>query len=479
LKYYITTPIYYVNDRPHLGHAYTTVAADVLARWRRSKGEEVFFLTGTDEHGAKVAQAAKNANQNPREFCDEKARSFKNAWQRFGIEYSNFIRTTDAAHEAAVQKFLQALFEAGYICKARYKGLYCQGCEQYKIPDDLIEGLCPDHQTKPQEMEEESYFFKLSKLEKDLEQKIESDEIKIRPVERKNEVLSFIKSGLKDISISRKNVKWGIPLPFDAEHTAYVWVDAFLNYLTGLGWDGSVGEDFYKLKTKNQKLDFWPPDLQLMAKDIVRVHATIWLGLLLALKIPPPKNFFVHGFFTLNGQKMSKSLGNVIWPEELTEKFGADAARFLLLSFTPFGQDGDISWEKMAEKYNSDLADGLGNLTSRVFNLIEKNFDGKIEATKSDLDISYLMKDIKIYESLLTIKEKIEWANKYIDENKVWELVKNDKEKGREVLSRLLGAIVAIGEALAPFMPKISEKILARAKAGKIKKGEILFPKIV
>lgn len=471
MKFYITTPIYYVNDRPHLGHAYTTVAADILARWRKQKGDSSFFLTGTDEHGAKVAQAAKNANKTPREFCDEKTESFKAAWERFGIEYSNFIRTTNPNHEAAVQKFLQALFDAGYVCKAQYNGLYCEGCEQYKNPDDLVGGLCPDHKTKPQEMEEESYFFKLSNLQKELDQKIESDEIKIRPAERKNEVLSFIRSGLKDVSISRKNVKWGIPLPFDKEHTTYVWVDAFLNYLTGLGWDGDP--------QKACHLDFWPPDLQLMAKDILRVHATIWLGLLLALKIPLPKKFFVHGFFTLNGQKMSKSLGNVIWPEELTEKFGADASRYLLLSFTPFGQDGDISWDKMAQKYNADLANGLGNLTSRVFNLIEKNFDGKMEAAKSDLDISELMESVQIYEALQLINAKIEWANKYIDENKIWELVKTDKDASRAILAELLGAIIAIGEALAPFMPNVSKKILDQAKAEKIKKGEILFPKTI
>ncbi len=358
-KFYITTPIYYVNDKPHIGHAYTTVAADVLARWHRSLGEQVFFLTGTDEHGVKVAQAAQQAGQSEREFCDGKAEDFKNAWQLLNIQYDNFIRTTDPTHEAAVQKVLQALYDKNLIYKGEYEGLYCSGCEQYKIADDLLDGKCPDHQIEPQRMKEESYFFKLSHFQKELEKRIAGDELKIEPKERKNEVLSFIKSGLTDISISRQNVSWGIPLPFDSKFTTYVWVDAFLNYLTGLGWDpvrssngdhGASGEKippnplaslkrersgpFLKGETWG---DFWPPDIQLMSKDILRVHATIWPSLLLALQLPLPRRIFVHGFFTIEGQKMSKSLGNVIWPEQLVQKFGADGARYLLLAATPFG----------------------------------------------------------------------------------------------------------------------------------------------
>ncbi len=237
MKFYITTPVYYVNDRPHLGHAYTTVAADVLARWQKQKGREVFFEVGTDEHGTKISQAAQKAGQTPQDFCDEKAQTFKDAWKILNIDYSGFIRTTDKAHEAAVQKALKILYSKGLIYKGEYEGLYCVDCEQYKTPDDLINGQCPDHQKEPQKMKEESYFFKLSQFAEILEQKISSDESKIEPKVRKNEALSFIKSGLKDISISRKNVAWGIRLPFDKEHTTYVWVDAFLNYLTVLCWD--------------------------------------------------------------------------------------------------------------------------------------------------------------------------------------------------------------------------------------------------
>jgi len=468
-KFYITTPIYYVNDKPHIGHAYTTVAADVLVRWHRLLGEEVFFLTGTDEHGAKIEAAAQKNGQDAQKFVDEKTQTFKNAWQELNIKYSNFLRTTDNNHVRAVQNALQVFFDKGLIYKGNYKGLYCVSCEQYKLEDDLVDGKCPEHNIEPILMKEECYFFKLSQFEKILIEKISSDELTIEPEERKNEVLSFLRRGLKDISISRKNVKWGIVLPFDESQTVYVWVDAFLNYLTGLGWDGSTG------KTP----DFFPPDIQLMSKDILRVHATIWMALLLALEIPLPKKIFVHGFFTVNGQKMSKSLGNVIWPEDLVEKFGADGARYLLMSSLSYGQDGDITMERFVGKYNADLANGLGNLISRVFNLIEMNFEGKLKADSGvNLDIGDLMKDLKFFEALQRIKEKIDWGNKYIDETELWELVKTDKNKAKKVLGELLAVIVKVGESLAPFMPETSQKILQSGRAKKITKGEALFPRL-
>jgi len=475
-KFYITTPIYYVNDKPHIGHAYTTVAADVLARWYRQKGERVFFLTGTDEHGAKVAQAAAKAGQSEKEFCDGKAEDFKKAWQALNIDYDNFIRTTDPEHEVAASKAAQTLYDKGLVYKDEYEGLYCTGCEQYKISDDLINGKCSEHQIEPILMKEESYFFKLSQFQIILKEKIISGELQIEPAERKNEVLSFIDSGLRDISISRKNIIWGVPLSFDKNYTLYVWIDAFLNYLTGLGWDGKSE----KLKVKSEKLEFFPPDVQLMSKDILRVHATIWPALLLALELPLPKKIFVHGYFTTNGQKMSKSLGNVIWPEDLTAKFGADGARYLLMSSLTYGQDGDISWEKLVEKYNADLANGLGNLVSRVFNLIENNFDGQMQPARSaDLNIESYFKELKLFEALQKIKEKVDWANKYIEENKLWELVKTDKQKAQAVLGELLGVIIRIGEGLVPFMPQTAEKILKAVETGEIKKGEALFPRIV
>jgi len=480
-KFYITTPIYYVNDKPHIGHAYTTVLADVLARYHRLMGEEVFFLVGTDEHGAKIEAAAEQAGKSPREFCDENVEAFREAWKSLDISYSNFIRTTDSSHEKAVSNALEYLYKKDFIYKGVYKGLYCRGCEQYKTDDDLVDGKCPDHQTEPEVMEEESYFFRLSQFGGELERSISGGKLKIEPAERKNEVLSFIRNGLQDISISRKKIKWGVPLPFDKKFTTYVWVDAFLNYLTGLGWDGKISPR-PPLKKGGERggLKFWPPDVQLMSKDILRVHATIWPALLLALKIPLPKKLYIHGFFTINGQKMSKSLGNVIWPKQLTEKFGADGTRYLLMSSLADGHDGDISWEKLTAKYNTDLANELGNLVSRVMNLA-KGFeiavrDGSLKI-KSE-KVRKLLDEIKPKEALDEIWKEVDWANKYVEETRLWELVKTNKKQAKRVLEELLAGLINIAENLKPFMPETAERVIKILESGEIKKGEILFPRI-
>jgi len=480
-KFYITTPIYYVNDKPHIGHAYTTVLADVLARYHRLMGEEVFFLVGTDEHGAKIEAAAEQAGKSPREFCDENVEAFREAWKSLDISYSNFIRTTDSSHEKAVSNALDYLYKKDFIYKGVYKGLYCCGCEQYKTDDDLVDGKCPDHQTEPEVMEEESYFFRLSQFGGELERSISGGKLKIEPAERKNEVLSFIRNGLQDISISRKKIKWGVPLPFDKKFTTYVWVDAFLNYLTGLGWDGKISpRPPLKKGGERRGLKFWPPDVQLMSKDILRVHATIWPALLLALKIPLPKKLYIHGFFTINGQKMSKSLGNVIWPKQLTEKFGADGTRYLLMSSLADGHDGDISWEKLTAKYNTDLANGLGNLVSRVMNLA-KGFeiavrDGSLKI-KSE-KVRKLLDEIKPKEVLDEIWKEVDWANKYVEETRLWELVKTNKKQAKRVLEELLAGLINIAENLKPFMPETAERVIKILESGEIKKGEILFPRI-
>lgn len=472
VKFYITTPIYYSNQPPHVGSAYTTIAGDVIARYHRLLGEDVFFLTGVDEHGSKVAQAAKEAGKNPQEFCNEISVKFKKTWKILNISNNGFIRTTDPQHEKAVQKVTQQLLNNGFIYKGKYEGLYCVGCERYLTKSDLVNGKCPEHQKEPELLKEECYFFKLSKFQNQLLKEIKDDKFKIEPLERKNEMLGFFKKQkLKDIAISRSKVEWGIKLPFDRTHTAYVWVDAFLNYLTGIDWKGEP-----KILP-----NFWPPNIQLMAKDILRVHATIWPGLLLALNIPLPKQLFVHGFFTVNGQKMSKSLGNVIDPVYLAEKYGVDTLRYFLLREIPFGQDGDFSETRLKERYNSDLAKGLGNLVARVITLAtklkvkseklkvtvqnQKVVDNTLKKYRKALD------EFKFNEALISIWELISFCDKYIEKERPWE----EKEDQEEVIGNLLFAISNIAEMLQPFLPETSEKIFKQLKT---KKAKPLFPRI-
>ncbi len=501
-NFYVTTPIYYANGQPHIGNAYTTVAADVLARYyNRFKGRDSFFLTGTDEHGIKIERAAKKQKKKPQELCDEVSSLFKETWEDLNISYDRFIRTTDKDHIEAIQEALQNLYDKGFIYKGTYKGLYCSGCEQYKTESDLVDGKCPDHQTKPEIIEEESYLFRLSSFEDELREKIEKDELIIKPEQKKNEVLSFIDQGLQDISISRKNVKWGIPLPFDKKFTAYVWVDAFLNYLTGIGWKGKAG------KFKNK---FWPADLQLMSKDILRVHATIWPSLLLALGISLPKKIFVHGYFTINSQKMSKSLGNVIWPEEIIEKLGSDAARYLLMSAAPFGKDGDISWDKLTERYNADLANGIGNTVNRVLTMVEKYFDGSISGSKGSFELedwfwrecyprwNKNMEELHFERSLRCIVDLFRRMDEDIEQFKPWEKSKEDFDRPefKDKFYCWLRLIRFSSWLISPFMPESSEEILKQVginpeeekkkvfqkssferKKIKINKGSILFLK--
>jgi len=470
-KFYITTPIYYCNRPPHAGSAYTTLAADILARYHRQKGDDVFFLTGLDEHGAKMAEAAEEAGKEPQAFCDEMAVKFQKAWEALNISNDGFIRTTDKAHKKAVQNALQVLYDDGFIYKGEYEGFYCVGCEQYLTKTDLVDGKCPDHNREPEVLKEETYFLKLSQFQDELLQKIKDDEFIIEPKERKAEMVSFLeKQDLHDVSISRKKVSWGIKLPFDESHTSYVWVDAFLNYLTGLSWKGDP-ED---LPEK------WTPDVQFMAKDILRVHATIWPGLLLALKIPLPKKLFVHGFFTVNGKKMSKSLGNVIDPVELAEKYGVDAVRYFLFREISFGKDGDVSETRLRERYNSDLASGLGNLVSRVLTMADKAGIKKPEDPRTAMRLSVNeAKDgyekaidvLKFNDALYSVWQLIGICDKYIETERPWE----GKENSKQVISDLLFALSEIAKFLQPFMPDTSDKIAQQLKKGK---AESLFPRL-
>lgn len=533
-KFYVTTPIYYVNAAPHMGHAYTTIVADVLARFHRMTGDKTFFLTGTDEHGAKIEEMANKAGKEPKEFVDEIAASFQFAWDELNISNDNFLRTTDPEHIKAVQSALQYMYDKGDIYKGGYEGLYCRQCEQYKSEKDLIGGLCADHKIKPELMREECYMFRLSKYQDELLKKIESDEFKILPAERKNEIVNFYKKdGLQDISFSRKNVKWGVPLPWDKSHTAYVWADAFLNYLTGLGWPSfakaSEGKDG---KDNNFKI-FWPSDVQLMSKDILRVHATIWPAMLLSIGLPLPKMIFVHGYFLIEGQKMSKSLGNVIAPEDLVKKYGIDGTRYLLLSATSFGHDGDIGWKFFDEKYNADLANGLGNLVARTASMVESYFGGKISLSVADDEakipeeiiremfirneswavrtaakweigvFSENMKKLEIDKALHSINRCVKILDRYISAYKPFKLIKEDKEKTAAVLYNCLEFIRIICWLLWPFTPETAEKIYAQLGLDldkeiqrndyrfekavewgglkpniKVKKGDALFPRI-
>jgi len=467
-KFYITTPIYYINDVPHVGHAYTTIAADVLSRYYQSKGEDVFFLTGVDEHGAKIAQAAKKAGLEPKAFADSLVPRFQEAWRNLNINYSEFFRTTNPVHEEIVKDFILQLKDKGFVEKKKYSGLYCTACEKFLLPDELSDGCCPDHGTKPEEHSEENYFFLLSKFGDKLSKAIEAGDYEILPESRKNEVLGKIKNGLDDVSISREKVEWGIPFPGDESQTIYVWIDALINY-----WSAQ--------KVFDQE-NIWPADIHLMAKDILWFHAIIWPAMLMALDLPLPKKVFAHGFFTVGGQKMSKTRGNVLDPNALVEKFGADAVRYALLREFPFGEDGDISEEKIAARYQSELSNGLGNLLQRTISMINKyDIDVKSQNSRPKADQPMAEKSLKLIEelkfdqALQEIASEITKLNQYIEENKPWELAKTDQSKLAEVLTHVHAGLVDISPQVAPFMPETAEKMKKQLET---LEPEALFPRL-
>jgi len=463
--FYITTPIYYTNGPPHLGGAYTTISADILARWNRLQGKEVFFLTGTDEHGQKIQEIAEKAGKKPREFVDAIVKQWKEAFKSLNVSNDYFIRTTNPKHEKIVQDMLQELYNKKLIYKGNYESYYCVGCEQYITKKDLVDGKCPLHNRKPELKKEEAYLFKLSKFADKLLKLIKGGKYNITPKKRRKEIIAFIESGLDDISISRlkEKIYWGIPLPFDKNHCTWVWPDAFWNYVTGL-------------QINNQFDKFWPADVQLMAKDILRVHATIWPALLLASELPLPKNLVIHGYFTVDGKKMSKSLGNALDPIELSEKYGADAVRYYMARNIPFGEDGDVSENGLIDRYNNELANKLGNLISRVSGLIEKNglekCGNKLIKKLKLKEIEKLMNGFHIDRALSEIFAFVDVCNEYVQEKKPWET--GDKK----VLFELKESILEIAELLSCFIPESAEKITNQFSAKNIKKGDILFKKI-
>lgn len=470
-KLYITTTLPYVNAEPHIGFALEIVRADAWVRFQRLNGNEVFFNTGVDEHGLKIYQKAMEEGLAPQEYCDQQVQLWSRLKDALNLSYDNFIRTTDKHHIAAVQEFWRRVQASGYIYKKLYKIKYCVGCELEKTDSELIDDKCPLHPNRGIEIiEEENYFFRFSAFQEKLLELYETRPDFVVPQVRLGEIKKFVQMGIEDFSVSRLRAKmpWGIEAPNDPEHIIYVWFDALINYISAIGWP-----------IDSEKFNAWWPGVQIAGKDNLRQQAAMWQAMLLAADLPPSKQIFINGFITSEGRKMSKSLGNVISPYKMVEKFGVDGTRYLLLGLNTFGEDMDLTWEAMAEKYNADLANGLGNLLSRVLNLIENNFDGRLQVVITEkIDNVAKMENFRLSEVLEKIKEKIDWANKYIDEIKLWELVKTDKNKAKEALEILLGAIFAIGAALRPFLPETGEKIIAAVSAEKIQKGEALFPRI-
>ena len=474
MKFYITTPIYYVNDKPHIGHAYTTIVADVIARFKRQNGFEVFFLTGTDEHGTKVAESAEKQGKSPQEFCDEISAMFQSRWKNLNITNDDFIRTTSERHKKRVKEIFKLLKLARtpkgneVIYDGLYEGLYCTGCEKFLTDKELVDGYCPYHKTLPEKISEKNYFFRLSDYKEILREKISAGEILIQPNTRKNEALALL-DFVDDFSVSRESVKWGIDLPFDDNQKAYVWVDALSNYITAIGFPED--ENYQK---------WWPADAHLMAQDILKFHAIYWPAILLALNLPLPKSEHIHGFFTVDGQKMSKSLGNAIDPDELVNKYGADVTRYLLLSQFLFGQESDILVEHFPEKYTADLSNGLGNLVSRVSNLIEKNAlalnlkQGSDENLKKEF--AEKIDNYKFNEVLEFLWSKLRACDEIITRTAPWKI--KDLAELKNILEPVAQDILNVADLLRSFMPATAEKIIAQFTAPQIKKGEPLFPRL-
>ncbi|RKY32831.1 MAG: methionine--tRNA ligase [Candidatus Omnitrophota bacterium] len=466
MKFYITTPIYYVNARPHIGHTYTSVAADVLARFYRMLDYDVFFLTGTDEHGQKIATAAEERNISPQSLVDEMSEVYKKLWEKLEITYDRFIRTTEPKHVEVVRKIFLKLLESGNLYKGEYSGYYCIHCESYVIPENETIPLCPDCKRPVKKFTEPTYFFKLSNYKEKLEKYYSENPDFIKPDFRKNEILNFVKKGLIDLSVTRKNVKWGIESPTPEKYSIYVWVDALLNYLSGVGY-------LYEPETFEK---YWPPDVQLIGKDIMRFHHIIWPAILMALNLPLPKTIFAHGWWNINREKISKSKGNIVSPEDIIEDYGVEPLRFFLMREVPFGLDGEYTEEAFKKRYNSDLVNDLGNLVNRTLNLVEKRFNSEIPYGSPDEKLMDMLKaafeNYKEKMSKIAFSEAIEeiwnvlgYLNKFLDEKAPWS-IEDDKEAGR-VLYNVLEGIRVIALLLSPFIPTTAKRIWDMLGIGK------------
>jgi len=509
-KFYVTTPIYYVNDVPHIGHAYTTIAADVLARYHRLMGDEVFFLTGTDEHGQNIARIAQERGLSPQAYCDQIVARFKELWQLLDMSNDYFVRTTDERHIQAVQKFARALLASGDVYRGRYTGWYCPRCEAFYEAEELVpENLCPVHQRPCEWTEEENYFFALSRYQDRLYHLVAETDF-VQPETRRNELLGVLREGLQDFSISRQHVRWGIPLPDDPQQVLYVWVDALLNYITAIGY-GDDEETFRR---------YWPADVQLMAKEIIRFHCLYWPAMLMAVGLPVPRLVFAHGWLTKDGQKLSKTTGNIIDPVDLVQRFGSDAVRYFFLREGTFGVDWDYTDSAFIRRYNADLANNFGNLLNRTLQMVVRYFDGvvpHVAGELEDVDRSLLalavslrervedaLQRIALQEVLMLIWNLVEEANRYVQQTTPWELAKARQagsvragERLATVLYNLVDVLRLLGCYLAPVMPRKSKELLLQLgldsasgvswkeltavgvyPAGtRVRPGEVLFPR--